>query len=261
MRALRKVSGLFARVSGAARRAWRRARFPPPTRRLAIPPAAAACNVCGFVAAEGNPRLCPRCGAFPRQRSFKQLFLDRLQTEIFGRGPLANGLLLSPGEIERALVLPQLRRHVVSSLYQEYRALDSFVRADVRDLAPLPDESFEYVQACNVLDYVPEMGRALRAIHRVTRPGGVFVLLIPEGNLAPGHVPISVSIRPSVTGDYWPDPKSVPFVRVGRQTLREMLEQTGFEPEEVRLREPLSQQQHTWWLCRRRDVTASSTGA
>jgi Methyltransferase domain len=252
MRALQKASKLFNRVLGAAKRAFRRARLPDLARRLSIPPGVAACNVCGFVAVEGHPRLCPRCGAYPRQRSFKQLFLDRLQAEIFGRGPLADGLLLSPGEVERALLFPQLRRHVVSSLYQEYRALDSFVRADVRDLTPFADQSFDYVQACNVLDYVPEMAQALRAIHRVLRPAGVFVLLIPEGNLVRDREPISVSIRPSVTGSYWPDPKGVPFVRVGRQTLRDMLEQTGFKPEEVRLREPLSQQQYTWWLCRRR---------
>ena len=217
-----------------------------------LPAGAAACNVCGFVARDEHPRMCPGCGTYQRQRSFKQLFLERLQAEVFGSGPLDDGLLLSPGKVERALLIPQLRRPIISSLYQKYSGIDSLIRADMRDLAPFSDGSFDYVQACNVLDYVPEMGQALRAVHRALRSGGLFVFLIPEENLMDGTEPISVSIRRSVTGNYWPDPEQVPFVRVGRKTLRNMLAQAGFEPEEVRLREPLSRLQHTWWLCRRR---------
>ena len=66
--------------------------------------------------------------------------------------------------------------------------------AGVRDLAPFRDESFDYAQACNVLDYVPELEQAFRAIHRVVRPSGVFVFLIPEHNLLPANEPISVSV-------------------------------------------------------------------
>jgi SAM-dependent methyltransferase len=218
---------------------------------LTIPPNTTACNVCGFIATDGNPRLCPRCGKNQRQRSFKQLFLERLQTEVFGRGPLDDGLLLSPGEVERALLSSRLRRPVISSLYQTYHGAGPFVRSDVRDLAPFRDESFEYVQACNVLDYVPELEQALRAVHRVVRTSGVFVFLIPEHNLLPAHEPISVSVHSSVTGHYWPDRAAVPLVRVGRRTLAELLQRTGFEPEEVQLVEPLSQLKCTWWLCRR----------
>jgi SAM-dependent methyltransferase len=147
--------------------------------------------------------------------------------------------------------VPHLRRHVVSSLYQTYSNVGPFVRADVRDLAPFPDESFDYVQACNVLDYVPEIEQALRAAHRVLRPGGIFVFLIPEGNLLRGNQPASVSFRPTVTGDYWPDRTQVPFLRLGRQMLSDMLKQTGFELEEIRVQEALSALQCTWWLCRR----------
>jgi SAM-dependent methyltransferase len=211
-----------------------------------------ACNVCGFVPVTGHPWLCPRCGVTPRQRTFKQLFLERLRTEVFSGGPLENGLLLSPGKLERALLFPRLRRYVVSSLYQRYRGVGGVVRADVRDLAPFQDGSFDYVQACNVLDYVPEIEQALRAIRRVMRSNGVFVLLIPEANLLPDNEPVSVTIRRSVTGDYWPDPDRVPFVRVGRQTLSGILVQTGFDPEQVRVFDSLSELQCTWWLCRRR---------
>jgi SAM-dependent methyltransferase len=251
MRGVQKASRLFSRMSAAAKRALRSKMLPDPARVLSIPPNIAACNVCGFVAKEEKPRLCPRCGKNQRQRSFKQLFLERLQTEIFGQGALDDGLLLSPGEVERALLSSQLRRPIISSLYQTYRGAGPFVRADVRDLAPFRDESFDYAQACNVLDYVPELERAFRAVHRVVRPRGVFVFLIPEHNLLPANEPISVSVHSSVTGNYWPDRTAVPLVRLGRRTLSDLLQQTGFGPEEVQLVEPLSGLRCTWWLCRR----------
>lgn len=211
----------------------------------------AACNVCGFVATEGHPRLCPGCGANQRQRSFKQLFSQKLDREVFGHGRLPNALLLSPGPVEQSLLLPKFQHLVVSSLHQTYDTVGDFVRADVRDLAPFANDSFDYVQACNVLDYVPELQRAIDAIHRVIRPDGIFVLLLPEVSLVDGAAEIAVSLRPLVTGDYWPDKASVPRVTVGRQTLAAMLKQSGFETEEVRFIEPLSGLHCTWWICRR----------
>jgi SAM-dependent methyltransferase len=251
MRAGQKVSALVSRVSAAVKRAVGRKNLPDPALPLTIPPGVAGCNVCGYVASAGHPRLCPGCGRNQRQRTFKQLFLERLRPEVFGSGPLNDGLLLSPGEVERALLFPRLRRHVISSLYQSYNGVGPFVRADVRDLAPFGGESFDYVQACNVLDYIPEMEQALRAIHRVLRPGGMFVFLIPEGNLFPGGEPVSVSVHPSVTGNYWPDPTAVPLVRLGRQTLSDLLQQAGFRPEQIPLVDSLSRKTCTWWLCRR----------
>jgi SAM-dependent methyltransferase len=246
------LSALVRRISAAARRILRQKKLPDPTLPLTIPPGVSGCNVCGYVADEGHPRLCPGCGRNQRQRTFKELFLKRLQREVFENGSLNDGLLLSPGEVERAFLVPRLRRHVISSLYQTYYGVGPFVRADVRDLAPFADESFDYVQACNVLDYVPEIEQALRAVHRVLRPGGVFVFLIPEGNLLPGAEPVSVSVHTSVTGDYWPDPAGVPLVRAGRQTLTRLLQESGFQAEHVQLVDTLCRAKCTWWLCRRR---------
>lgn len=241
------IKRLIAAARTLNARIWRPAR-----NATGAAPDSAACNVCGFVAIDGHPRLCPGCGTNERQRSFKQLFSQKLDREVFGRGPLPDALLLSPGTVERSLLFPKFRHHVVSSLHQTYHKVGRFVRADVRDLAPFANGSFDYVQACNVLDYVPEMQRAIEAVHRVIRANGVFVLLIPEYNLAKGDAPIAVSLRASVTGNYWPDQTSVPRVRVGRQTLAAMLKQSGFEPEEVRLTEPLSGLHCTWWICRRK---------
>jgi hypothetical protein len=251
MRALEQASRLLRRAVAAADQRLRPNRFPYAAAMLALPPDFAGCNICGFVPESGRPRLCPRCGTSQRQRSFKQLFWARLRKEVFAQALPETGLLLSPGPVERTLLFPQLRQYTVSSLYQTYTGIGPYVRADVRDLVPFQDEIFDYVQACNVLDYVPELDQALRAIHRVLRPGGLFVFLIPEQNLLRGNEPISVSTHATVTGRYWPDPTAVPFVRLGRQTLREMLLQTGFAFEEVRYVEPLSGARCTWWLCQR----------
>jgi SAM-dependent methyltransferase len=119
----------------------------------------------------------------------------------------------------------------------------------VRDLTPFADAAFDYVQASNVLDYVPEMAHAIGAVHRVLRPSGVFVLLIPQGNLLKGDAPLVASIRTSVSGSYWPKKMDVPYVQVGRKTLAAMLRHAGFEAREIKIEEPLSGLICTWWLC------------
>jgi len=208
------------------------------------------CNVCGFVSTEGRIRICPSCQTNQRQRSFKQLLTETLEPNLFAQGTWRDALLLSPGAVERALLAMKFKRHIVSSLHQVLPG-NNFVRADIVDLAPFADGSFDFVEACNVLDYVPKMERAIQSVYRVIRPKGAFVFLIPEHNLADGNAEIRVSTRESVTGSYWPDRGAVPAVSVGRLTLMKMLTRTGFEAEEVRLIEPLSAMQCTWWICRR----------
>jgi hypothetical protein len=83
------------------------------------------------------------------------------------------------------------------------------------------------------------------------RPNGAFVFLIPEGNLFPDAEPISVAVHQFVTGKYWPDPAGVPLVRIGRRTLSELLQRTGFQTEQIQLVDSLCRAKCTWWLCRR----------
>lgn len=213
--------------------------------------AASVCNVCGFASARRTPRICPQCGSNERQRSFRLLFTQILEKDVFDGAMLNHGLLLSPGTVERQHLYPKFQRYVVSALHKQYAGENAFVSADVRDLAPFADHDFDYVQACNVLDYVPEMQRALESIHRVIRPGGFFVFLVPESTLLERDAELAVSVRPSVTGNYWPDKAAVPLVSVGRTTLANMLNDTGFKAREIRIIEPLCAKQCTWWLCRR----------
>lgn len=43
----------------------------------------------------------------------------------------------------------------------------------------LPDAAFDYVICCHVLEHVPDEGRAVREMTRVTKPGGAVLLSMP----------------------------------------------------------------------------------
>jgi ubiquinone/menaquinone biosynthesis C-methylase UbiE len=81
------------------------------------------------------------------------LLLQRIAT--FAR--TARGIDLSPGMLERA----------------HARGLD--VREASVTQIPFPDESFDVTCSFKVLAHVPEIGRALAEMARVTRPGGVVM--------------------------------------------------------------------------------------
>jgi ubiquinone/menaquinone biosynthesis C-methylase UbiE len=67
---------------------------------------------------------------------------------------------------KNALELPESRRPDV-------------IEADLQDLAPFADGSFDALMAIgDVLSFVPDARKALRACHRVVRPGGVLVATV-----------------------------------------------------------------------------------
>ena len=56
---------------------------------------------------------------------------------------------------------------------------------DVMDLA-LEDASFDLVLCAHVLDIVADRGRAVRELHRVTRPGGTALIQSPRSDFPKG---------------------------------------------------------------------------
>ena len=74
------------------------------------------------------------------------------------------GVDLAPGMIElaRALVIPNARFEVM----------------DIEQL-DFPDASFDAAACGHGLQFVPDLGRALREVHRVLRPGSRFAASIP----------------------------------------------------------------------------------
>jgi SAM-dependent methyltransferase len=224
----------------------------------AADPGMVVCNLCGLAQPETDiKRVCPRCKSTERQRSFPAFYNAILQP-IFEQGGMEDALLLSPGGIERKLVEPRFETVTISSLYNNnYRG--HFVQADVRDLAPLDSESFDYVQACNVLEYIPEMDRALASILRVLRPGGMFCLHIINSRFLAGDAPISVAYETNPRAHYFPRGMAVPVVRLGLGTLKSMLTSTGFSFRSFDFPDPITKTVCTWWLCKK-DMDAPVRG-
>jgi SAM-dependent methyltransferase len=51
---------------------------------------------------------------------------------------------------------------------------------------PFPDDFFDIIVSCDVLEHVENVGRSLDEIHRVLRPKGAFIGFVPlEGGLGP----------------------------------------------------------------------------
>jgi SAM-dependent methyltransferase len=44
---------------------------------------------------------------------------------------------------------------------------------------PFPSTTFDYILSSNALEHIPEKGRALNEIHRVLKPKGKFILVVP----------------------------------------------------------------------------------
>ena len=93
-----------------------------------------------------------------------------------------------------------------------------FRLGDLCELAFVPAESVELVFSAATLDYVEELERALRSVHRVLRPGGAFVFTLEhpfthcvETGGPPGHTPAVV--RP------YADPAPVKAERYGETFL------------------------------------------
>jgi SAM-dependent methyltransferase len=71
-----------------------------------------------------------------------------------------------------------------------YRTADSFAPGysyknidldlDISDMSRLPDESVDCLIACDVLEHVPDDGKALSEIYRILRPGGSCLLTVPQ---------------------------------------------------------------------------------
>ena len=73
-----------------------------------------------------------------------------------------------------------------------------FLEADVRDLAPLEDASFDAAFSAYCLQFVPEIGATFSAVARVLRPGGRFAfcldhptyMMFPDAAAETGGAPV-----------------------------------------------------------------------
>ncbi|HLY07494.1 MAG TPA: class I SAM-dependent methyltransferase [Rhizomicrobium sp.] len=133
------------------------------------------CNLCGYhgyfnMAGKGTrpDAKCPRCNSVERHRLFK-LWFDRNRIIFEGRDVLH----FAPERSIARLIRPLARSYLSADITPG--------RADrVLNLEALEvdDQSFDCVVCLHVLEHVDD-ARALREIHRVLRPGGSSIIMVP----------------------------------------------------------------------------------
>jgi SAM-dependent methyltransferase len=114
---------------------------------------------------------CPNCGARKRQR-YMRLYLERNTNLLIDR---LRVLHVAPERIFEEWLGSQPNLDYVSTDLERPRAM---VKADITDL-PFPDDSFDVILCSHVLEHVVDDRKAMRELHRVLRPGGWAVVLVP----------------------------------------------------------------------------------
>jgi SAM-dependent methyltransferase len=117
---------------------------------------------------------CPSCDASDRERLYA-LYLDRAFSPLeLGRRYRLLEFAPSPG----------LSRKLKRTPFVDYRSADLYRhnvddRIDITDMRPYADASFDIVLCSHVLEHVPDDRRAMRELHRVLRPDGFAIVMVP----------------------------------------------------------------------------------
>ena len=115
---------------------------------------------------------CPVCASHNRHR-FLWLFLER-KTDLF-QGEVKKLLHFAP---DKTLAGKLARAPQVDYLSGDLDARRAMLRMDITNIS-FPDSSFDVVLCSHVLEHVPDDLLALRQLHRVLKPGGWAVVMVP----------------------------------------------------------------------------------
>ena len=119
-----------------------------------------------------NDAMCPHCGSLERHRLL-WLFFER-HTNLFNGQP-KSVLHIAP---ERCLV-PRLRRRIgIGYVTGDLHDRHADVQFDITQIH-YPAATFDVIYCSHVLEHVPEDRRALAEMHRVLKPGGWAVIMVP----------------------------------------------------------------------------------
>jgi SAM-dependent methyltransferase len=117
---------------------------------------------------------CPSCDASDRERLYA-LYLDR----VFA--PREPGFRYRLLEFAPSFGLSRrLKRHALV----DYRSADLYRnnvddRVDITDMRTYADAAFDVVLCSHVLEHVPDDRRAMRELHRILRPDGFAIVMVP----------------------------------------------------------------------------------
>ncbi|HPD45953.1 MAG TPA: methyltransferase domain-containing protein [Anaerohalosphaeraceae bacterium] len=114
---------------------------------------------------------CPVCGALERMR-FVWLVLDA-RPEMLAPG--SKILHIAP---EDTLAARFRRIPGVEYVSADLDAARAMVRMDVQQIQ-YPDNTFSFIYCSHVLEHVPDDRQAMREFHRVLKPGGTALIMVP----------------------------------------------------------------------------------
>lgn len=138
------------------------------------------CPVCGWGSRRfrqfrhhSNPEaMCVHCGALERHR-FAWLYFQA-RTDLFD-GRLKRVLHVAP---ELCFIERMKKRLGDSYLTADLASKHATIKMDITAIQ-FPDASFDVIYCSHVLEHVPDDRRAMREFHRVLKPGGWAILLVP----------------------------------------------------------------------------------
>jgi SAM-dependent methyltransferase len=97
---------------------------------------------------------------------------------------LGEHLSVEPSFARSSYVAVELRPEMADAIRSRHPGVE-VVTGDCQARLPFPDGSFDRALAIHVLEHLPDLPAALREIHRLLRPGGRLVVVLPcEGGLA-----------------------------------------------------------------------------
>jgi len=123
--------------------------------------------------------LCPLCGASDRDRLYA-LFLGDYIASLESVCPIQI-VDFAPSEALSAFI----RRLIKSSGKDvRYRTADLLAenvddQVDIADLRSYENDQFAFFICSHVLEHVPDDKKALRELHRILKPGGKGILMVP----------------------------------------------------------------------------------
>jgi SAM-dependent methyltransferase len=123
--------------------------------------------------------LCPLCGAADRERLYALYIRDYLW-------PAWQGTARSMLDIAPSKSLSQFIKKLIvkSGLQVSYRTADLFMdglddRVDITDMQIYQDNQFDFFICSHVLEHVGEDRKALGELHRILKPAGQGILMVP----------------------------------------------------------------------------------
>lgn len=178
-----------------------------------------------------NTGRCPSCNSSTRHK-IAAIYLSNLQRKGELKGKKFLFFAPDPG------LQHLLRSWDVDVLTTDLSAPHVDLHADITAL-PMPDNSYDVILISHVLEHIPEDRAAMRELFRVLAPGGIALVQVPISD-AP-----FTDEDPSVT-----DPKIRKLrwgledhVRLYGRDLVDRLEKAGFQVEEMRLAQDMSDEE------------------